>query len=203
MLRDSILEIFAETWPTILISTVILVSMRVVMLIKNKEEIVLYRELMSLLFIIYVLCLFYVVTFQDVSWSTSNFVPFTEMFRYDFGSRLFIKNILGNMLLFIPFGFFIGYYLKLKKPISVLLMCLIVSGTIESTQLIIGRVFDVDDIILNLIGGIIGFVLWKLLEDIKDLLPSILRKPIIYNIFLITAIILVILYLANIITLGV
>jgi len=158
---------------------------------------------LSLLFIIYVLCLFYVVTFQDVSWSTSNFIPFSEMLRYDFGSRLFIKNILGNMLLFIPFGFFIGYYLKLKKPISVLIMCLIVSGTIECTQLVIGRVFDVDDILLNIIGGFIGFILWKLLEDIKDLLPSILRKPAVYNIFLISIIIFVILYLANIITLGV
>lgn len=197
------LEIFAETWPTILLSTVILASMRIVMLIKNKEQVVLYKELMSLLFIIYVLCLFYVVTFQDVNYSMSNFVPFTEMFRYDFGSRLFIKNILGNMLLFIPFGFFLGYYLKLKKPLSVLLMCLIVSGTIEGTQLVIGRVFDVDDIILNLIGGFIGYILWKLLEDIKDLLPSILRNQIVYNIILITLIILVILYLANIITLGV
>jgi len=90
--------------------------MLIVDLIKNKKQVVLYRELLSLLFVIYVLCLFYVVTFQDVSWSTSNFVPFQEMFRYDFGSRLFIKNVLGNMLLFIPYGFFMAYYLKIKKP---------------------------------------------------------------------------------------
>lgn len=203
MLRNSLLEIFSETWPTIVLSTVIIVSMRIVDLIKNKKQVVLYRELLSLLFVIYVLCLFYVVTFQDVSWSTSNFVPFQEMFRYDFGSRLFIKNVLGNMLLFIPYGFFMGYYLKIKKPISILLLCLLVSGTIETTQLLIGRVFDVDDILLNIIGGMIGFLLYKLLEDIKDLLPSILKKPIIYNIIIIVLIILVILYLANIISVGV
>lgn len=203
MLRNSLLEIFSETWPTIVLSTVIIVSMRIVDLIKNKKQVVLYRELLSLLFVIYVLCLFYVVTFQDVSWSTSNFVPFQEMFRYDFGSRLFIKNVLGNMLLFIPYGFFMGYYLKIKKTISILLLCLLVSGTIETTQLLIGRVFDVDDILLNIIGGMIGFLLYKLLEDIKDLLPSILKKPIIYNIIIIVLIILVILYLANIISVGV
>lgn len=203
MLRNSLLEIFSETWPTIVLSTVIIVSMRIVDLIKNKKQVVLYRELLSLLFVIYVLCLFYVVTFQDVSWSTSNFIPFQEMFRYDFGSRLFIKNVLGNMLLFIPYGFFMGYYLKIKKPISILLLCLLVSGTIETTQLLIGRVFDVDDIFLNIIGGMIGFLLYKLLEDIKDLLPSILKKPIIYNIIIIVLIVLVVLYLANIISVGV
>lgn len=202
MIRNSILAIFEETWPMILISTVIIVSMRVVHLIKTKEKIILYKELLSLLFVIYVLCLFYVVTFQDVNWSTSNFVPFQEMFRYDFGSRLFVKNVLGNMLLFIPYGFFMGYYLKLKKPWSILILSLLVSGTIETTQLLIGRVFDVDDILLNLIGGTIGFVFYKLLEDIKDMLPTILKKPIIYNIILLILIALVILYLANIIRVG-
>jgi len=191
------LEIFAETWPTILLSTVILVSMRIVMLVKNKEQVVLYKELMSLLFIIYVLCLFYVVTFQDVNYSTSNFVPFTEMFRYDFGSRLFIKNILGNMLLFIPFGFFLGYYLKLKKPISILLMCLLVSGTIEVTQLIIGRVFDVDDIILNLLGGMVGAGIYIMLDKLRDKLPSVLNKAWFMNLIIILLLLVVIVYFTN------
>lgn len=203
MLRNSLLEIFLETWPTIVLSTIILVSMRTVTIIKNKEKIILYKELMSLLFVIYVLCLFYVVTFQDVSWSSSNFIPFHEMFRYDFGSRLFFKNVLGNMLLFVPYGFFMGYYLKIKKPKEIIILSLLVSGTIETTQLLIGRVFDVDDIFLNIIGGLIGFLLYRLLEDIKDLLPSILKKPIVYTIILLAAIVLVILYLANIISLGV
>src|SRR5699024_1806752 len=110
----------------------------------------------TLLFIIYVLCLFYVVTFQDVSWSTSNFTPFSEMFRYEIGSRLFIKNVLGNVILFLPYGFFAAYYLKLKKPWSILGLSILVSLTIETTQLLIGRVFDIDDIILNTIGGLFG-----------------------------------------------
>ena len=66
----------------ILIVTVILVSARIVYFVKNKQKIVLYEELLKYSFIIYVLSLFYVVTFQDVSWSTSNFIPFKEMFRY-------------------------------------------------------------------------------------------------------------------------
>ena len=100
MIRQSLLKIFGEVWPTILISAVIVISMRIVYLIKNKEKIVFYKEFLALVFIIYVLCLFYVVTFQDVGYSSSNFVPFKEIFRYNLGSRLFIKNVLGNIILF-------------------------------------------------------------------------------------------------------
>ena len=105
MLRNSILEIFNQTWPMIIICTVVLSSMRIIYIIKNKSSFVFYKEIMMLLFIIYIMCIFYVVTFQDVSWSTSNFIPFKEMFRYEFGSRLFFKNVIGNMIMFMPYGF--------------------------------------------------------------------------------------------------
>lgn len=203
MIRNQMINIFEATWPTIIISMVIIISMRLVYLIKNKQEIVLYRELVSLLFIIYVLCLFYVVTFQDVSWSTSNFALFHEMFRYEFGSRLFIKNVIGNMLLFMPYGFFAAYYLKLKKPTIVIALSLLVSFTIETTQLLIGRVFDIDDIILNFIGAILGFYVYYLLDKVNHILPSILKKPIIYNIIMIVLLGLVIAYLIGLIELGV
>lgn len=203
MLRKQVLDIFESMWPTIIISLVIIVSMRLVYIIKNKQELILYRELVSLLFVIYVLCLFYVVTFQDVSWSSSNFVPFHEMFRYDFGSRLFFKNVVGNMLLFMPYGFFAAYYLKLEKPKAVIILSLLVSITIETTQLLIGRVFDIDDIILNFIGAMLGFYVYYFLEKINHLLPKFLKKSIIYNIIMVVLLALVIAYLIGLIELGV
>lgn len=176
MIRNTVLDIFGETWPTIVISMVIIISMRVLYLIKNKKPIIIYKELLALMFIIYVLCLFYVVTFQDVSWSTSNFTPLKEMFRYEFGSRLFIKNVIGNMLLFMPYGFFAAYYLKLKKPYSIIGLSLLVSVTIETTQLLIGRVFDIDDIILNICGGVFGFYIYLLLDKVNKKLPAVLKS---------------------------
>ena len=173
MIRKSLLEILGEVWPTILISSVIAISMRLVYLIKNKQKIVFYRELLALIFIIYVLCLFYVVTFQDVGWSSSNFIPFKEMFRYNFGSNLFIKNVLGNIILFLPYGFFVSYYLDLKKPYSAFLLIMLVSISIETTQLLIGRIFDIDDIILNIIGGMLGYLIYKLLNLINNHLPEV------------------------------
>ena len=203
MIRQSMLEILDESWPTILISSVIVTSIRITYIIKNKKEFILYKELLSFVFMIYVLCLFYVVTFQDVGWSSSNFVPFKEMFRYSIGSRLFIKNVLGNIIMFIPYGFFASYYLDLKKPISIILLSLLVSSSIETTQLVIGRVFDIDDIILNILGGIIGFCLYRSLDFINNHLPSILKNKVAYNIIVIIIAILSLLYMFNLIELGV
>ena len=73
MIRNSLLEILGQTWPMILVCVVILVTLRICYLLKNKEKIVLYKEFLSLAFVVYVLCMFYVVTFEDVSWSSSNF----------------------------------------------------------------------------------------------------------------------------------
>ena len=203
MFRNTILDIFKQTWPMILICTIILSSMRIIYIVKNKKQLVFYKEMMMLAFIIYVMCLFYVVTFQDVSWSSSNFIPFKEMFRYDFGSRLFFKNVIGNMIMFLPYGFFIGYFLKIEKNKTMLILTIITSFTIEFTQLKIGRVFDIDDIILNIIGGFAGYYLYLLLTKTKDNLPSFLKKPLFYNIMVLGILLVFILYLANIFKLGV
>ena len=203
LIRQSMIEILGEVWPTILISSVIIISMRITYLIKNEQKFVLYKELLSFVFVVYVLCLFYVVTFQDVGWSKSNFIPFKEMFRYSIGSRLFIKNVIGNIILFIPYGFFTSYILNLKKVKSTIFMSLLVSISIEVTQLVIGRVFDIDDILLNILGGAIGFYLYRSLDLINEHLPRVLKNQIVYNIIIIIFVILSILYMFNLIGLGV
>lgn len=198
MLRGTIMEIFSSVWPLLILVSVIVISLRITYIIKYKPKVIFYKEMIYFGFILYVLCLFYVVTFQDVSWSTSNYVPFKEMFRYSFGSRLFFKNVVGNMLMFMPFGFFVAYILKLKKVWIMLLLSLIVSLTIETIQSIIGRVFDVDDIILNVIGAILGFLVFKIVYFFKLKSPSFLKKDIIYNILMVIIIILMLVYMLGI-----
>lgn len=197
--QDNIRAILLEMWPTILLISVILISMRVFYIIKNKEQVTFYKELMIYLFIIYILCLFYVVTFHDVSWSESNFTLFKEILRYSIGSKLFFKNVIGNMVLFVPFGFFVSYFLKLEKIYSITFFTVITSVTIEVTQLLIGRVFDIDDLLLNLIGGIIGFGIYRLIHNIKDSLPSFLKKDYIYNIIMMLLFGLMIFYIVKVV----
>ncbi len=182
-LSSTIQGVVNFTWPMVLISTIIIVSFRIAYLLKNHSKFILYQDLLLLCFIIYVLCLFQVVTFQDtVSWSSNNFVPFKEIFRYSFGSRLFVKNILGNVLLFLPFGFFISYYLKCEKGWIPLILTLIASCSIEVVQMVIGRVFDIDDILLNICGGMLGFLCYFALFKIGKKLPSVLKSDVFLNI---------------------
>lgn len=195
MFRNILLKILSESWPMILICLIIIVSMRIIYIYKNKEKIIFYKEILKLCFIVYIMCLFYVVTFQDVSWSTSNFVPFKEMFRYKVGTKLFYKNVVGNTIMFIPLGFFTSYFLKLKKLYSISLFSLLISFTIEFTQLKIGRVFDIDDILLNIFGGILGFIIYYIIYNVKDKLPKLLKKDYIYNILIIVALVIGIIYL--------
>ena len=122
--------------------------------------------------------------------------------RYDISSEALYKNIIGNMFMFIPLGFFAGYILKLKDVKPALLISFIVSLSIECTQLFIGRVFDIDDIMLNVVGGTIGYFLYVIINFVQDHLPKILQNVIIYNIVIITIVILLIMYLLKIINIS-
>ena len=182
-LSNTIQGVVNFTWPMIIISTIIIVSTRLAYLLKNHQKIVLYKELLMLSFMIYILCLFQVVTYQDdVSWATNNFVPFKEIFRYDIGSRLFFKNVLGNMVMFLPFGFFISYYLDSDNIKIPLFLTVIASISVEVVQMLIGRVFDVDDILLNILGGVLGYFLYHILSVIGHKLPKVFRSDIFLNI---------------------
>ena len=129
-----------------------------------------------------------------MSWSTNNFIPFKEMFRYDVGSYKFIKNIIGNILLFVPYGFFSSYYLNNKKLATNVVLCLIATFAIESIQYYIGRVFDIDDIILNIFGGMIGYLSYIALMAIKEKLPRFMKSDWFLNLLFIIVIALGIIY---------
>lgn len=197
IINNLINDIFKDIWPMILIITVITSSLRIAFLIKQNKKISLYKELLNLIFIIYILCLYHVVTFQDINYGTNNFMPFREIFRYSIGSHKFFKNIIGNIILFIPFGFFTSYYLKNKKILTPLILTIIASSTIEIVQYYIGRVFDIDDIILNTFGGILGFLLFIGFDAIRHRLPKIFKNDTFLNILIIIIILLIIIYSFN------
>ncbi len=162
-IMETIFFVFRQIWPMIAILSVVLISVRITDLIVNKKKINILQDLINFIFLIYVLMIFHVVTFQDVDWSTYNIVFLQEIFRYEIGSELFYKNIIGNMVMFVPYGFYLAYYFKQTKPYLVFVLATILSTSIEITQFYIGRVFDVDDIFLNVLGALIGFYLYRLI----------------------------------------
>lgn len=183
-LDSTIKSVMEFTWPMIVICILTLSSIRITDIIKNKKPFILYKELFLLLFLIYILCLFQIVTFQDQTLyiSGNNLVPFKEIMRYEFGSRLFIKNVIGNVVLFIPYGLFASLYTKIEKVFSAFGLVFFASVTVEVTQLLIGRVFDIDDIILNVIGGLIGYGIYSLIDTIGDSLPKVFKSNWFLNI---------------------
>ena len=197
MIKDMVIEIFGGAWPMIIIFTVILSSIRLTYLIIKKEKFILYKELTYLLFVIYLLSLFYIVTFQDDNYGAFNLIPFKEMFRYNITSKLFIKNIIGNILLFMPFGLFVTAYLDVRYTTPVVILTLISSISIEIVQKIIGRVFDVDDIILNVLGGFLGSVIFIMLDKLRDKLPKALNKDWFMNLIFIIVLLALIVYFTN------
>lgn len=119
-----------------------------------------------------------------------NLVPFSEILRYDFGSNLFNYNVLGNIAIFIPFGYIVGTYVNPKKIWPVIITTFLTSGVVEFVQLRIGRSFDIDDIILNVVGGIVGYLLYIGISAINRHLPDIFRSDLFYNIICIVLILL-------------
>jgi len=86
-----------------------------------------------------------------------------------------LRGILGNIVLLYPFGMFLGYIsteFTLKKAIW---MGIIISGTIEISQLLINlatqfpnRIVAIDDVILNTIGFVVGVLIIKKIKPYFD-----------------------------------
>lgn len=94
-----------------------------------------------------------------------NTVPFHTVSLFFFSSSFsrFLINNVGNVVMFIPWGFFLPSLWKSWRPLGMaLLAAALLPLFIESVQLFIGRQVDVDDLILNAIGSLMGYILFLL-----------------------------------------
>ena len=204
MIWDIALKTFHGIWPILTIVIIVLITARIAYVVSHKEKFCFYKEFWTLFFLIYILLLFQLLTTTEINHSGGiNYVPFTEIMRYKVGSKLFIYNVLGNIIIFIPFGYFISSYIKAKKISLPFLVTLIVSASIEFVQLKIGRSFDVDDIILNVLGGVIGYLIYIGLTAIKNHLPKFFQRDLFYNLICLVVVVLLVLYYFGYIKLGV
>ncbi len=188
MIPREISVVLREIWPMLLLFIIVLSTLRIIDSILNKKKMLLYKDLLTLVFILYMFLLFELVTTTDFESYSNNFIPLKEIIRYNYTSSLFFKNVIGNVLLFIPFGYFVNYFLKNKKIYITIISTLITSLSIEIIQMNIGRSFDIDDIILNLCGSVIGCLLFRLSIILSKKIPKALKKEWIYNLIWIIAV---------------
>lgn len=128
------------------------------------------------LLIIYGCVVLYFVLFSDrlgrvEGYSTYryNLIPFMEIRRFivyrDYVSTgAFLLNLIGNLLVFFPVGMLIPLW-RTKKTgcIRILVYTFLFTFCIESLQLVtkVG-VFDVDDLMMNTLGGLLGWLCYCL-----------------------------------------
>lgn len=98
----------------------------------------------------------------------TNIIPFQNTYTYlmeshQYNLDIVLQNTIGNILIFIPLGFFfILLFRKFGTILKVAMAGFTVTAAIEVTQffLQIGQ-FDVDDILLNTMGTIVGGIIFK------------------------------------------
>lgn len=97
-----------------------------------------------------------------------NLIPFVYLFDYE-TVREIMLNLLGNSLMFVPVGIVYPIvYKKLNTHVKVIAAGIGFSLAIELLQLLFfDRVSDVDDLILNSLGYVLGYLIYLLVKRIK------------------------------------
>lgn len=93
-----------------------------------------------------------------------NLVPFRTIRNYVKYSGFLhtMINIFGNIIIFVPFGILLAeIFPKTRNILKILGITFATSFFVEFIQFFIGRSVDIDDLILNLLGSVIGYFIWK------------------------------------------
>lgn len=133
-----------------------------------------------LLFLGYLL--FYSVGFDRVEHENYryNLTLFQEIMRYyNLGMRtgkwhLFVMNVIGNIAVFMPIGMFLpSLFTRCRNILLTTILSFEISLCVEVVQLVtkVGS-FDVDDLLLNTVGGICGYLVYMIYHGIKRLMSK-------------------------------
>ena len=139
------------------------------------------QKLGWVLFIAYLALLVYFMFFAeslgrnpDLREYSYNLEPFKEIrrfykYRKSLGMEAFLLNIVGNVVGFMPCGFFLPIISRRsKKFYNTFLFSFWLSLCLEITQLVfrVGS-FDVDDLFLNTLGGMLGFFTHRVVQKVR------------------------------------
>ena len=139
------------------------------------------KSLYVVLFAAYLILLFYFLFFSEGLGRASteaeyryNLTLFREIkrfieYRHVLGYKAVFLNVVGNVIAFMPFGFLLPPLMNYKTNWFVTtIWAFLFSLFVETIQLFfrLGS-FDVDDMLLNTIGGLLGYIICILLKGTK------------------------------------
>jgi len=103
---------------------------------------------------------------------SANLVPFREINRsLQSLSDHAMVNLFGNVAIFLPLGFVLAFMWNRVRMAGVKIVscAFLLSLGLETAQLVfmIGQ-FDVDDILLNTLGGLLGFIVYRTVRFVME-----------------------------------
>ena len=142
------------------------------------------------LFILYLCLLAYFMFFSESFGRTDtdrgyvyNLILFKEISRYFkyynvLGFPLFMINIVGNIIAFAPFGFFLPVIWERTRHWYITVILSFAMSLLVETMQLVGKVgsFDVDDLLLNTIGGFAGYIIFVLARGVWERYSGTNRK---------------------------
>ena len=135
---------------------------------KNQKQILLNILLYSV-FAFYLVILFGLLFMKAHSFSSINIVPFHSIGSYLFSDDKLLRafafsNVVGNIVLFVPLGVYLPLFIREKSILKNVLWIILISALVEILQFVfrVGA-SDIDDVILNGLGGFIGIIAYKIL----------------------------------------
>lgn len=187
MNSGSILGYFLQAVPITMVVGIVSFILRLVFLKRKNRRIVWFSEIMRLLFVCYLTGLCSLVILPANFWLSFfdaiffgwwedmgaffdfggiNLIPtIVKCLNGDYSLGSWVKDmIVGNIIMFMPFGFFLPFVLEKLNKRNAFMISLAVPLVVESLQLFLGRSFDIDDLICNFLGIIIGFLLAGLIK---------------------------------------
>ena len=161
------------------------------------------KNFSNIVFVIYLALLVWLVLFKiniDIRemdrYRSVNFIPF--YYETDIGFSFHIKEVLYNVLIFIPLGVYINIYGSEWSFLKKIIPCLSVSLLFELIQFVFALgASDVTDIIVNTAGGMSGIILCILLNKLFPRKYITIVNILGFMIEILVIILLVILLIAN------
>ncbi|BAK44541.1 VanZ family protein [Eggerthella sp. YY7918] len=127
------------------------------------------RLLPTILFALYIYCVIYITgtgTIYDIVRSVAGYAPMLHVNLIPFSEGIGASAIL-NALMFVPLGFMLPLiWPRAARALSTTGFAFTFSLVIELSQLLNNRSTDIDDLIMNTLGALIGFALFKLVRFI-------------------------------------
>lgn len=144
---------------------------------KHHKKII--RIISWFIFIVYLIFLVYFLFFSEQLGRVPSddykysLIPFKEIRRYlvywrEIGAVYVLLNLFGNMVCFVPFGFVLPIISKAQRRFGKILALSFFSSLLVELIQLVSKVgsCDVDDILLNTLGGILGYGLFCLFHRI-------------------------------------